>query len=472
MNQKDNIIIRDAILELEIEKAGFEGTSITRLEDFVIFVEGSVPGDRVRAQIMKKKKNYAEAKVLEIIKPSEYRVKPACNHFGVCGGCKWQHLDYTQQLYWKCEHVRDAFEKIGGFKNVVVHDVIPAENIFFYRNKMEFTFGEKRWRLQDELHQIDESENKFTLGMHVAARYDKILHIEECWLQSELSNKILAFTRKYFLEKNIPAYTTRTHTGDLRHLVIREAKITQETMVYLITTNTSDEVIYEYGALLQQNIPEVDTLIHGSTNRKAMVAQSDFDRILFGSGIIKERLGNCVFEISPSSFFQSNTLQAEKLYTAAKQYSDFIPTDVVWDLYCGIGTISLFIAPFVSSIIGVELNNNAVNDAIKNAKLNGMTNCTFVCDDIVRFVEHQIHDNSSSPDVIILDPPRAGLHPDVVKAIGQSPVKRVVYVSCNPTTSARDAKALAVFGFQILEIQPVDMFPHTYHIESVIKFGR
>lgn len=460
---------RDDILDLTIGKTGFEGKSIARLDDFVVFVEGGVPGDIVRAQVYKKKKNFAEAKILEVLERSAHRVLPQCKHFGVCGGCKWQQLEYGEQLKWKREHVIDSFERIGGVTNVVVHPTLPSPNMFYYRNKMEYTFGEKRWRLPNESEGAFH-EDAFTVGLHVPMRYDKILHIDACWLQSEQSNALLAFTRAYFLDREHTAYSTKTYSGDLRHVVIREAKKTGESMLFLITTNTPKETVEDFGEQLQRAFPPLTTYVHGWTRRKSLVAIAEEEHVVFGPGKIREQLGDCTYEISPMSFFQANTLQAERLYEVAMQFTEPKPENVVWDLYCGIGTITLFIAPHVQSVLGIESNSDAIRDAHRNAESNAIHNVEFQCDDILPFLKRKEH--RSAPDVIILDPPRAGLHPEVVAEIGMSEVKRLVYVSCNPATCARDVKLFAEHGFSVIEVQPVDMFPHTYHIECVVKLQR
>ncbi|MBN1449292.1 MAG: 23S rRNA (uracil(1939)-C(5))-methyltransferase RlmD [Bacteroidetes bacterium] len=463
---------RGDIIELEIEKAAFEGRCVARSGGLVIFVDGAVPGDRVRAFIHKKKKQFAEARVEELLVPSPHRVLPRCRHFGVCGGCKWQHMAYAQQLRWKREHVLDAFIRIGGLEDVRVNETLPAEEPFWYRNKMEFSFGEMRWLLPDELGTVDREAELFALGLHVPKRYDRILHIDECHLESPESNAILNATRDFFLARSIPAYSTRTHEGDLRHLVIREGKHTGERMVFLVSTQHREDVMRDYARMLQRPELGVSTFVHGITTRKSTVAIADEEIVYIGDGTIREQLGRNVFRISPSSFFQTNTLQAERLYGLAEQAAALTPDDVVWDLYCGTGTIALFIARDVRHVVGVELNAAAIEDARRNAQDNGIENTTFITADIVDFIGKRQEFDVPSPDVIITDPPRAGMHPKVVEAVGRSGVERLVYVSCNPSTSARDCGMLREYGYVVEDITPVDMFPHTWHIECVISLRK
>ncbi|MBL0175290.1 MAG: 23S rRNA (uracil(1939)-C(5))-methyltransferase RlmD [Ignavibacteria bacterium] len=458
------------ILRLDVDKIAFEGRAVARTGGLVVFVDGGIPGDTVMARVFRKKKQYAEAAVQEILARSPERVDPVCAHFGTCGGCSWQHLEYAAQCRWKREHVRDAFERIGGFAGVTVHETLPSPVEVYYRNKMEYSFGDKRWLLPEELGATLRDE-LFALGLHVPGRYDRILSIDACHLQSPESNAILNATRDFFLARGVPAYSTKTHTGDLRNLVIREGKRSGERMVYFVSTHEEPEMMREYAELLREERFGVTTFVHGITQRKSTVAVGETETVYFGPGVITEQLGDCSYELSPTSFFQTNTLQAERLYALAAASADFRPTDTVWDLYCGAGTITLFIAPFVKEAIGVELNPASIADAQKNAAANGVSNVSFRVADILAFLRSG-KERGAVPDVIIVDPPRAGLHPDVTRGIGALGVERVVYVSCNPATSARDCQVLAEYGYVIEGITPVDMFPHTYHIECVITLRK
>ena len=471
-NNENSIIRRGDVLTLDVDKAASEGKAIARLDGFVVFVEGAVPGDRVEADVYRKKKQFAEARLLRVLEPSEHRVAPRCTHFGVCGGCSWQHLKYEQQCLWKHDHVADAFERIGNFDALPVRDTIAAAEPFWYRNKMEYSFGEMRWLLPGELGVVDRDAELFALGLHVPKRYDRILNIDACFLESPESNEILSATREFFLTRGVPAYSTRTHTGELRHLVIREGKHTGERMVFLVTSSRSPELFGDYARLLRDPVFGVTTFVHGITERKSSVAIAEEEVVYFGDGTIRERLGKNTFRISPTSFFQTNTLQAERLYATAEAAADLRPDDVVWDLYCGTGTIALFMARDVRHVVGVELNAAAIADARKNADDNGIANAEFHCADIVDFLSPERDARIPAPDVIIVDPPRAGMHPRVVEALGSSLVERIVYVSCNPSTSARDCAVLREAGYEIEEVTPVDMFPHTWHVECVIRLLR
>lgn len=462
---------RGDVVTLEVESAAFEGRSVAHHDGLVVFVDGAVPGDRVEATVFRTKKQFAEARAERIVRPSPQRVAPQCAHFGPCGGCRWQHLAYEAQCGWKRRHVIDAFERIGGLADPPVRETLPAASPWYYRNKMEFSFGEMRWLLPDELGSTSRETELFALGLHVPQRYDRILSIEDCRLQSEASNAILNATRAFFTTRGVPPFSTRSFEGDLRHLVIREGKHTGERMVFLVTSQRSPDLMRDYAALLRDPALGVSTFVQGITQRRSTVAIGEEEIVHFGDGVIRERLGACTYRISPTSFFQTNTLQAERLYARAAEAAALQPADRVWDLYCGTGTIALYLAPSVREVLGVELNPAAVEDALRNARENGVDNARFACADILDFVTARAG-SGDTPDVIIVDPPRAGLHTGVVRALGASGVRRIVYVSCNPATSARDCALLAADGYRVEEITPVDMFPHTYHIECVIRMTR
>ncbi len=480
------------ILELTIESSGFEGTSIARHNGLVVFVEGAVAGDVVRAKVLRTKKKHVEAKVVGVLQPSPQRTTPRCEHFGICGGCKWQHVQYAAQLEFKRQHVVDALERIGGFHGVNVLPIVPSEDEYFYRNKLEFSFGNKPWLTENEKSTVILSEAKnlnvelttdssavaltqqntaFALGFHIPQRWDKILDINACHLQSEISSEILRTVRAFALENNLPAYSDEPQGGYFRNLMIREGKHTGDVMVNVVTFDDRPEVMEQLTVLLTKNFPEISTVINNITSRKANISTGEIEKVYYGDGVIREKLGSHVFHISANSFFQTNTKQTEKLYSLAKEFAELKPTDLVYDLYCGTGSISLYISDMVKQVVGIELVEDSIADAKMNAQINGISNCEFLCGDLKELLTKDTawREKFSTPDVLIVDPPRSGMHPKAVEELGKMKVKRVVYVSCNPATLARDTQMLAKFGYSIEKVQPVDMFPHTYHIECVAK---
>jgi 23S rRNA (uracil1939-C5)-methyltransferase len=467
-------IKKDDIIEVTIESTGFEGKSVARVEGLVVFVEGAIAGDTVKAKVYKTKKKYAEAKMTEIVTPSPQRTEPRCKYFGVCGGCKWQHVEYSMQLQYKQQHVIDALERIGGFKDLNILPIIGSEDQFYYRNKLEFSFADKPWWTEKDMVDLtvrDGLVNNFAVGFHVPQRWDKVLNIDECFLQSEVSTGILNTVREFALKNNIPAFSPDAESGYFRNLVIREGKNTGDVMVNLVTFEDSPEVMEQLTAVLKQKFPEITTIINNVTKRKSQVALGEYEKIYYGDGIIHDKLGKYLFQISANSFFQTNTKQAERLYSIAKEYAALKPTDIVYDLYCGTGSIGIFISDSVQQVIGIELVESSIQNARKNAELNGVTNCEFIAGDLKDLLTKDVEWKSrfAHPDVIIVDPPRSGMHPKAVEELGKMKVPSIVYVSCNPATLARDLQLLAKDGYIVEQVQPVDMFPHTYHIECVVK---
>jgi len=474
-------------LQLEITDAAFEGKAVARREGLVFFVENAVPGDLVTATLLKIKKNFVEAKVVRVDRPSPLRAEPRCKYFGVCGGCKWQHVDYQAQLRLKQQQVVDSFERIGGFSSLKVLPIIGADDIYFYRGKMEYSFAEKQWltekpsalgdfRVPDEENKLltpaplaNNSQSPIFLGLHVPQRYDKVLDINECHLQSAVSNQILNFTRDFALRNQLNVYYSDRNSGYLRFLVIRESKITKEVMANLVTFENHPDVMKQYAAELKASVEQVTTVVNTINSRKAQIAFGDTENVYLGDGWIHERLGNHNFTISASSFFQTNVAQAEKLYDVAKEFGELKSTDVVFDLYSGTGSISIFISDMVREVVGIESVESAIRDAEKNAQANNITNCRFLLGDLKDRLTKDTEWMSShpKPDVLVIDPPRNGMHPKVVEEILGLAPERIVYVSCNPATQARDAELLCIEKYQLIKLQPVDMFPHTFHIENV-----
>jgi len=460
-------------IRLTLESFAFEGKAVARVDGLVAFVSGGVAGDEVRARLTKVKKQFVEAETLEVLKPSALRTEPRCKHFGTCGGCKWQHVDYQAQLDFKRQHVIDALERIGGFKGVSVQPTLGAPDIYYYRNKMEFSFGQ-RWLTRKELEERSDGSSEtelFALGLHIPKRFDRILDLDECWLQSETSYRIVNAVRQFSFDHHLSIYSTDTHTGYLRNLVIREGKRTGDLMVNLVTSEDKPDVMETLRDRLLGQFSQISTVINNITDRKSQVAIGDTEKVYHGPGYITERIGKRTYNISANSFFQTNTLQAENLYEAARRMAHLKSSDVVFDLYSGTGTIALHVADDVSQVVGIESVPSAVDDAQRNAKRNGVENCQFVLGDLKDALTQNAswNDNHPKPDVTIMDPPRAGMHGKVIEQLLKLAPNRMVYVSCNPATQARDLELLCHTGdYIITEVQPVDMFPHTYHVESVV----
>ncbi|MEP0822673.1 MAG: 23S rRNA (uracil(1939)-C(5))-methyltransferase RlmD [Ignavibacterium sp.] len=468
-------------LTVEIASAAFEGKSIARVEGYVLFVDGAVPGDEVVVKVVKTKKQYGEARLVEVLKPSPLRVSPRCPYAGTCGGCRWQHVDYSAQLRFKEQQVREVFERIGGFKDPHFLPIIGSDEIFFYRNKMEFSFSDREWVREPPIEnaQLEIENHKSTipplyLGLHVPQRYDKVLDIRECHLQSPESTAILNFTRSFARASGLSAYSTETNSGYFRFLVVRQSRRTGDLMVNLVTFEDRPDVMQKYAGGLRREVPQVTTVVNTINDKKAQIAFGDRERVVYGDGVIRERLGKHTFTISAGSFFQTNTAQAEKLYGVAKEFAALTGREVVYDLYSGTGTIALFVADAAAQVVGIESVERSVRDAELNARANGITNCVFVAGDLKERLAKQTAWMRSypRPDVLIIDPPRSGMHADVVQAILNLGVPRIVYISCNPATQARDAALLRREAYQLVNLRPVDMFPHTYHIESVALFER
>ena len=459
---------------LTVESLSGDGKSVARHDGMVFFIEGSVPGDTVRARIRKIRKNYAEAKTVELLKPSPMRTEPQCRHFGVCGGCRWQNLSYEAQLKFKHQIVVDAFARIGGFEGVEILPVLGCENDYFYRNKMEFTFSRRRWLTEEEMREKNEEKDEVALGLHTPGRFDKVVNLEECWLQSELSAAILRTVREVCRVWNLSVYSSKTHEGYLRHLVVRDGKRTGEVMVNIVTTSDWPEAMNNLTALLLKQFPMITTVVNNMTDRKSMVAFGDKETVYHGPGYITEKVGRYSFRISANSFFQTNPLQSERLYDIASEMAAFNRSDTVFDLYCGTGTIACFVSDAVHRVVGIELIQSAVDDARRNAEMNGISNCTFVKGDLKERLTRDAEwlNDHPKPSVVIADPPRSGMHPDIIPQLAKLSPERIVYVSCNPSTQARDARLLAGFGYVLKLVRPVDMFPHTDHCETVALLTR
>ncbi len=467
-------MIRGEEIELVIEGTALEGKSVARVDGLVVFVRGAAPGDRVRARISAVRKTYAEADTVAVIDPSPVRTTPRCRFFGLCGGCTWQHVAYAAQLEFKQRHVVDAMERIGGFRGIAVNPTLGCTDPYRYRNKMEFSFGD-RWYDREDWAAIrdqhpPEADARFALGLHLPGRYDKVLDLDECWLQPAVSTEILNAVRSFARQRNLPVYSTVTQTGYLRNLVLRAARHTADIMVNLVTFDNRPDVMEALRDALLEKIPAITTIVNNITRRQSQVALGEQEVVWHGPGTITERIGKRTYHISANSFFQTNTEQAERLYDTATRMAGLRETDLVYDLYSGTGTIALHIADSVAAVVGIEAVQSSVDDAGKNAAANSVRNCTFVLGDLKESLTREAswQAGRERPDVVILDPPRAGVHEKVLRQIRVLAPRTVVYVSCNPATQARDLAILCAEGlYSIDEIQPVDMFPHTFHIESV-----
>jgi 23S rRNA (uracil1939-C5)-methyltransferase len=464
-------------LALTVDRYGAEGKGVARVDGFVVFVRGGVPGDVVQGRLMRVSKNFAEADIVSLTTPSRHRVTPLCRYFGTCGGCVWQHLSYPAQLEFKRQQVVDALEHIGGFTGIVVQPTLGAADPFYYRNKMEFSFG-VRWLTREELAAdlnggtAPTPMSRFALGLHIPQRYDRVLDVHECHLQSQESAAIVNAVREFALARDLTIYSTVTHTGYLRNLVIREGRHTGDRMVNLVTSEDRAELTRAFADMVHNRFPGVTTIVNNITTRKSQVAIGDEEVVLYGPGFIRERIGSRLYNVSANSFFQTNTLQAERLYDVTRELADLQRTDTAFDLYSGTGTIALHVAGDAGTVVGIESVPSAVADARRNAEEQGVTNCTFLLGDLKdRIVDDAGWlDNHDAPAVIIADPPRAGMHPKVVERLRDLRPRRIIYVSCNPATQARDVKALCAEGIYTIDrIQPVDMFPHTMHVENIIR---
>jgi 23S rRNA (uracil1939-C5)-methyltransferase len=458
------------LIELEIEKFADEGQSLARVDGYVIFVEGAVPGDRIQAYVHRTKSSYAEAKIDTLLEPSDLRVAPRCRYADTCGGCTWQHVGYEAQLDMKQQSVEEAFAQHTSFADVEVRPTIGSPKQFYYRNKMDFDFSADRWLTRDEIDTGKDFDTDFALGLHVPGNFFKVLDLQECHLHSEFSARLVNGLRTFVKEQGWAPWDIRNHEGFLRHLVLRTGEQTGDCMVNLVTYGRPTERISAVADFLRDEFPEVTTFIHTIHTGASQNPEGE-EQVVFGPGVIYDEIGDYRFEISPRSFFQTNTLQAEQLYEVARDFAEFRPSDRLYDLYCGAGTISLFMSEHVDAVVGAELVEDAVANARTNAEQNGVDNCTFVSGDLKTLFTDDFVATHGRPDVLIVDPPRAGMHKDVVAQIGALAPERFVYVSCNPQTQVRDLERLRDV-YRVDAVQPVDMFPHTPHVENVVRLSR
>lgn len=448
-------------LELKITDIAFGGKGLARVNGLAVFVKQAIPLDVVIARITKKKKQYAEARIDTLLESSPFRITPPCIYSGFCGGCKWQFVNYEKQLEYKRRHVVESFEHIGLIKDVLVHTTIPSELIFGYRNKMEFSCSDRRWLLPEDMNR-DDIDRTFALGLHVPGTFDKVLDTQKCLLQPELGNHILEQVRSFIKGSGVPVYGLRSHSGFWRFVMLRHSAAYDQWMVNIITAAEDRKTVQPLADQLIESNPKIVSVINNITSRKAGVAVGEYEILLAGTSCIRDKIGRFEFEISANSFFQTNTSGAGRLYETVKAYAGLSGKETVLDLYSGTGTIAIYLAADAKEVIGLEIAASAVIDAENNCRINRITNCRFILGDL-RKTLGQV---SARPDVMIIDPPRSGMHGDVVLQVLKMQPKRIVYVSCNPATMARDIVMLKE-SYSVLEVQPFDMFPHTHHIESV-----
>ncbi len=455
---------------LEITTLAAEGKAMGRYNDVVVFVPMTVPGDVVDVQIRSKRRRFMEGVVVNYLKRSELRAEPICQHFGVCGGCKWQNLPYSEQLNFKREQVRDQLQRIGKLTMPEVLPTMGSDKTEFYRNKLEFTFTPKRWLTYEEIASSQEIDAAPALGFHIPGMFDKVLDIEKCYLQAEPSNAIRLEIKRFCVENGYSFYDPRSHEGFMRNIVIRTAS-TGDNMLIVVFSTDDKERIEALMSHMHRSFSELTSLMY-IVNSKLNDSISDQTPILFwGKDHIVERMEDLSFKVGPKSFYQTNSEQAYKLYSVTRELADLKPHEVLYDLYTGTGTIANFCARACRKVVGVEYVPEAIEDAKVNSKNNNIDNTSFWAGDMKRVMNDEFVEHHGRPDVIILDPPRAGVDEPVIEVILRAAPQRIVYVSCNPATQARDL-ALFESDYYIDVVQPVDMFPHTHHVENVVRLIR
>ena len=450
-------VAKDQELELDVESLAYGGNGVARHDGFVVFVRRGLPGDRVRARVTKVKRGYAEATATEVLAPGPARVEPVCAHFPACGGCRFQDLAYEMQLEQKHAQVRDALTRLGGIAEPPLEEIVPCgPEIYHYRNKLEYSFTA--------------TGDGVALGFHRAGRWDEVLQVDRCWLVDDAGNAIRDAVRNWAREEGLAPYSQADGSGYLRHLVVRQGRNTGQALVQLVTAPGEK---FETGYLVDvlRRVPEVRS-IHWSVNDTPAEVTNLPSRLLWGEPWIEEELGGLRFRVRPNAFLQTNTAMAERLYALAHEAAGLTGGETVWDLYCGIGTIGLSLARDALTVWGIEVSEESVACALENAELNGITNSAFFAGNVGQVIE-ELLERSGPPDVVVVDPPRAGLAGKALRRLGRVGAPRLVYVSCNPTTLAGDAKALREeYGYELVRARPVDMFPHTPHVECVALLER
>ena len=457
--------------QVRVEGIAAEGKALARVDDKVVFVPGVAPGDVVDIRITRKKKSFMEGVAIHFHEYSKDRVEPFCEYFGTCGGCKWQHLPYPLQLKFKQQQVVDNMERIAKVELPEIQSIIGSKNDILYRNKLEFTFSDTRWLTKDEIENSD-ALNRNGLGFHIPGRFDKVLDIEKCYLQEEPSNKIRNWLRAYAIKNDLPFYNLKTHEGYLRIAIIRTATSGQSMVILQVAQDKPEWLTPLLDALIAE-FPEVTSLNYVINIKRNETFHDLPVHNYSGEPFIEEYMTiqenkpeKLIFQIGPKSFYQTNSTQAYELYKIARSYAGLTGSELVYDLYTGTGTIANFVAHQAKKVIGLEYVEAAIEDAKINSSINKITNTDFYAGDIKDLLNEAFIDNHGKPDVIISDPPRAGMHPDVIKMLLRVAAPRIVYVSCNPATQARDL-ALLDEKYKVVKLQPVDMFPQTHHVENV-----
>jgi len=455
---------------VRIDDFAAEGKCISRVDGEVIFVEGiAAPGDLADVRVLRRKKNFGEGKIVALHEASAVRVQPPCEHFGVCGGCKWQHVDYGVQLDFKARQVRDGLERIAKVALPPIRPILGAPDPYFYRNKLEFSFSANRWLTDEEIRDCGELSRN-AAGFHVPRRFDRILDVRKCWLQPDPSNAIRNALRGYAEAQRLDFYDTVNHQGFLRSLIIRTAS-TGQVMVVVQVARPDEAAIAGVMDFLKTRFPEITSLNY-VLNQKGNDTFHDLEvRCWAGAAFIEEEMDGLRFRVGPKSFYQTNSAQAYNLYRVAREFAQLTGDELVYDLYTGTGTIANFVARHARRVVGLEYVEAAVADARVNSAVNGLTNTVFFAGDMKKLLTAEFFDQHSRPEVVITDPPRAGMDPEVVQALVAAAPRRIVYVSCNPATQARDL-ALLDAAYAVTAVQPVDMFPHTHHVENVVALER
>jgi 23S rRNA (uracil1939-C5)-methyltransferase len=445
----------DQELDLRIDSLAYGGSGVARLNGFVVFVRRGLPGDRVRARVTKVKRNHAEAVAVDVLEAGAPRVEAPCEHFPECGGCRFQDLAYEAQAEWKERQVRDALARIGGLADPPVESIVPAVEQFHYRNKLEYSFTN--------------TPEGAALGFHRAGRWDEVLEVKRCWLTTDLGNAIREAVRAWAREERLEPYDQKEQTGYLRHLVFREGRNTGQAMVQLVTA-PGERFERERFVEVLRAFPQVRS-IHWAVNDSPAEVTNVPTKLLWGEEAIEEELCGLRFRVRPAAFLQTNTAMAERLYGLATDYAGLTGAETVYDLYCGIGTIGLSMAARALTVWGVDVSEESVACALENAELNGIGNAAFFAGNVGQVLE--LRERAGDPDLVVVDPPRAGLAGKALRRVGKLAGPRLVYVSCNPTTLASDVKALVgEYGYRLERARPVDMFPHTPHVETVALLRR